>query len=222
MDIELLKRCSLFDGLPPEHMKQIAAIAVSKNYNRGESVFFDGEEADGFYLVASGKVKIFKVAFSGKEQILHIFGTGEPFGEVAVFHGRPFPASALCLEKSQLIFFPKDRFVKLVHANPAIAMNMIAMLSLRLRRFTKQIESLSLKEVPARLAGYLTYLQEEQDNTQEVTLEISKGQLASLLGTIPETLSRIFSKMTDEGLIEVSGRTIVIKDADGLEELREF
>ncbi len=222
MNIEILQRCSLFDGLPPGHMKQIAAITVTKNYKRGESVFFDGEEADGFYLVANGKVKIFKMSFAGKEQILHIFGTGEPFGEVAVFHGKPFPASALCLEKSQLIFFPRDKFVDLVNANPTIAMNMIAILSLRLRRFTKQIESLSLKEVPARLAGYLTYLQEEQDNTQEVTLEISKGQLASLLGTIPETLSRIFSKMTDDGLVEVNGRTIIIKDTDGLKELREL
>ncbi len=222
MNIEILQECSLFAGLPQEYMQQIAAIAVTKNYKKGESVFFDGEEADGFYLIANGKVKVFKMSFSGKEQILHIFGTGEPVGEVAVFHGKPFPASALCLEKSQLIFFPRDRFVDLVNANPAIAMNMLAILSFRLRRFTKQIESLSLKEVPARLAGYLTYLQEEQDSTHEVKLEISKGQLASLLGTTPETLSRIFSKMTDEGLIMVDGRTIVIKDTVGLEELREF
>ncbi len=222
MNIEILQKCSLFDGLPQEHMKQIAAIAVTKNYKKGETIFFDGEEADGFYLIATGKVKVFKMSFSGKEQILHIFGKGEPVGEVAVFHGKPFPASALCLEKSQLIFFPRDRFVDLVHTNPAIAMNMLAILSFRLRRFTKQIESLSLKEVPARLAGYLTYLQEEQDTTREVRLEISKGQLASLLGTTPETLSRIFSKMMDDGLIEVNGRIIVIKDTVGVKELCEF
>jgi CRP/FNR family transcriptional regulator, dissimilatory nitrate respiration regulator len=87
---------------------------------------------------------------------------------------------------------------------------------MRLRRFASQIESLSLKEVPARLAGYLLYLSEEQSNAEAIELEISKGQLASLLGTIPETLSRIFAKMSEEGLIAVEGRIIRILDRDGL------
>ena len=95
---------------------------------------------------------------------------------------------------------------------------MLAMLSLRLRRFANQIESLSLKEVPGRLAAYLVYLAEEQGSSTQVTLDIPKGQLASLLGTIPETLSRIFGKMTEEGLIRVEGRTILIDDFEGLQE----
>jgi CRP/FNR family transcriptional regulator len=95
---------------------------------------------------------------------------------------------------------------------------MLAVLSMRLRRFTSQIENLSLKEVPARLAGYLLYLLEEQGQQDSVELEISKGQLASLLGTIPETLSRIFAKMSEEGLIEVVGRRINILDRQRLEE----
>jgi CRP/FNR family transcriptional regulator len=94
---------------------------------------------------------------------------------------------------------------------------MLAVLSLRLRRFTMQIENLSLKEVPARLAGYILYLLKEQGREDNVELEISKGQLASLLGTIPETLSRIFAKMTEEGLIEVVGRRINVLDRRGLE-----
>ena len=96
---------------------------------------------------------------------------------------------------------------------------MLAVLSMRLRRFTVQIENLSLKEVPARLAGYLIYLAEEQKSEDSVTLDISKGQLASLLGTIPETLSRIFAKLNQDGLIEVKDRTINLLDYSGLEEL---
>ncbi|MEN8190232.1 MAG: Crp/Fnr family transcriptional regulator, partial [Thermodesulfobacteriota bacterium] len=121
------------------------------------------------------------------------------------------------LAKATLLFFPRARFVELVNENPSLALNMLAMLSMRLRRFASQIENLSLKEVPARLSGYLLYLMEEQDNGETVRLDISKGQLASLLGTIPETLSRIFSKMTDEGLISVQGKEIRILDLDGLE-----
>ncbi len=95
---------------------------------------------------------------------------------------------------------------------------MLAVLSLRLRRFVDQIENLSLKEVPARLAGYLLYLLEEQGSEESVELEISKGQLASLLGTIPETLSRIFAKMSEEGLIDVDGKKIRILDRAALAE----
>jgi CRP/FNR family transcriptional regulator len=100
--------------------------------------------------------------------------------------------------------------------HPAIALNMLAVLSLRLRQFTAQIESLSLKEVPARLASYLLVAAEEQQSGDVVNLEISKGQLASLLGTIPETLSRIFARMSEDGLIRVDGRTITILDRQAL------
>jgi CRP/FNR family transcriptional regulator len=98
---------------------------------------------------------------------------------------------------------------------------MLAVLSRRLRDFTVQIENLSLKEVPGRLATYLVYLMKEQQNDRQVTLIISKGQLASLLGTIPETLSRIFSKMSAQGLIAVDGRTIDILDREGIAALAE-
>lgn len=213
----ILAESELFGGLPPQYLDEIEKITVTKEYGRGETIFFEGDPGIGFYMVATGKVKIFKTSLSGKEQILHIFGAGEPFGEVPVFHGHPFPANALALEKTSLLFFPRKAFVELIEAMPSLALNMLAVLSMRLRRFTAQIENLSLKEVPARLADYLLYLSEEQENEKYVELEISKGQLASLLGTIPETLSRIFAKMSDEGLIRVEGKKISLLDRPGLE-----
>jgi len=215
---QVIAESELFGGLPSEHLEEIANLAVLKNFKRGESVFFEGDPGEGFYMVVSGKVKIFKTSISGKEQILHIFSRGEPFGEVPVFHGLPFPANATALEKTSLLFFPRKRFVELVHTMPSLVMNMLAVLSMRLRRFAGQIENLSLKEVPARLAGYLIYLSEEQKSPDKVVLEISKGQLASLLGTIPETLSRIFAKMSEEGLIKVNGKEIELLDREGLEQ----
>ncbi len=213
---ELIGTSVLFGGLPEEQLEAVAKIAVEKKFGKGEAVFFEGDPGNGFYMVAEGKVKIFKMSFAGKEQILHIFGPGEPFGEVPVFHGQPFPASAETLVKSTLIFFPREKFIALVNDNPSLALNMLAVLSMRLRRFVDQIENLSLKEVPARIAGYLLYLLEEQKSEDSVELEISKGQLASLLGTIPETLSRIFAKMSDEGLIAVDGKKIRILDRKAL------
>jgi len=206
----------LFEGLPERQIDDIASISIEKSFQKGESIFFEGDQGNGFYMVGEGRVKIFKVSFAGKEHILHIFGPGEPFGEVPVFHGQPFPASAQALVKTKTLFFPREKFVRLVESNPSMALSMLAVLSLRLRRFASQIENLSLKEVPERLAGYLVYLSQEQEDSDEVELDISKGQLASLLGTIPETLSRIFAKMSDEGLILVNGKKISLLDKQGL------
>jgi CRP/FNR family transcriptional regulator, dissimilatory nitrate respiration regulator len=98
-------------------------------------------------------------------------------------------------------------------------MNMLAVLSRRLIRFTQLIENLSLKEVPGRLAAYLLYLNELNKGSQDLELDISKGQLASLLGTIPETLSRILGRMHKTGLIESDGPRIKIVNIQGLEDL---
>jgi CRP/FNR family transcriptional regulator len=207
----------LFEGVSSSQLVELSEISVRKKVRRGETIFFEGDDAIGFYMVIEGKVKIFKISLEGREQVLHFFGPGEPFGEVPVFHGRPFPANAVALSKGELLFFPRAEFIGLVHANPPIALNMLAMLSLRLRRFTTQIEHLSLKEVPGRLASHLLYLSEEQQETGQVTLDIPKGQLASLLGTSPETLSRIFAKMSEEGIIQVQGKVITLLDRERLQ-----
>lgn len=217
--LDIISDTPLFKGLPENQLHEIGQIAVSKHYKKGESIFLDGEKTSGFFIVMAGKVKIYKVSSEGKEQILHIFGQGEPIGEVPVFSGQRFPASAQAIEKTHLLLFPRTSFVDLIARNPSLSLNMLAVLSMRLRQFTLQVENLSLKEVPNRLASYLIYLSDEQENRNLVTLNISKGQLASLLGTIPETLSRIFAKMADQKLIKVEGRNIKLLNRTGLEEL---
>ena len=99
----------LFEGLPTEQLEDINSIAVEKSYQRGQNIFFEGDTANGFYMVGEGKVKIYKVSPAGKEHILHIFGAGEPFGEVPVFHGQPFPATAEALSKTKTLFFPPQQ-----------------------------------------------------------------------------------------------------------------
>ncbi len=209
----------LFKGLSEKELEEISRITINRPYNRGQSIFMEGEEADGFYIVADGQVKIYKTSLEGKEQILHIYGPGNPFGEVPVFSGTRFPANAQALVKSHILFLPRKAFVQLIAAHPSLSMNMLGELSMRLRQFTVQIENLSLKEVPSRLASYLIVLAREQGQTDRVALTISKGQLASLLGTIPETLSRIFAKMSAQQLIRVEGKAIYLLDPLGLEDL---
>lgn len=216
--IEALATIPLFRGMDSGQLQKLSAIVTEKQYARGQTIFAEGDEGVGFYVVIKGRVKIFKISAEGKEQILHVFGSGEPFAEAAVFVGAPFPAHALALEKSRIFFFPRQAFTCLIQANPALAMNMMAALSVRLKEFAHLIESLSLKEVPSRLAVHLLLLAEEQEQDQ-VRLGLSKSHLASLLGTIPETLSRILTKMTKLGLIATSGPSITLLNRGALESL---
>ena len=211
----------LFQGLAEDQLKEIADISIEKRFDKGRLIFNEEDDGNGFYLISEGQVKVFKLSSDGKEQILHIFGPGDPFGEVPVFSGQKFPANAAAIEKVSLLFFPRKTFIELISSRPNLALNMLAVLSKRLRQFATQVESLSLKEVPSRLAHYLIYLIEDQGNSDIVMLGISKGQLASLLGTIPETLSRIFARMNNQGLIEVKDRNIRILNQNGLRELAE-
>ncbi len=207
-----------FEGMEKEQIEILSRIAKLREYNKGNMVFHEGDEADGLYAVVSGKVKIFKSSFAGREQTLHIFGPGHPFGEVALFLGGRFPAHAQTLEKTTCLFLPKRDFLNLIKNNPDLVLKILAVLSKRLHMFTAQVESLSLKEVPERLAGYLLYLA-DQAGSDSVRLDIPKGELATLLGTIPETLSRIFTKLAQNNIIKVEGARIVILDRDTLESI---
>lgn len=219
--IDILNTIPLFSGLSRDHLDKLSGISRQLNFKRGETIFQEGDRGDGIYIVEAGKIKVFKLSFDGKEQILHIYGPGHTFGEVPVFQGKSFPASSMALEASTILFLPRDKFVDLLAATPALGMNMLADLSRRLRAFTVQIENLSLKEVPARLAAYILTLSGEQENEAAVTLPISKAQLANLIGTTPETVSRILKKMADADLIRVDAKIIHIKDIRGLSDLSE-
>lgn len=169
--------------------------------------------------MVTGKVKIYKESSEGKEVIIHICGPGDQFGQVAVYAGKTFPASAQAIAGSNLVFFPRSEFRELIRKKPDIALSMLSSLSMRIRQVTAQLENIALKEVPGRLAAYLLYLQEEQGEGDTVELKISRIELASLLGTTPETLSRIITRLEDEGLIRVEKRRISMTDHSELEKL---
>ncbi len=217
--LERIAETPLFEGLPVDQLAKLADTSVEQKFDRGETLFHEGGKATGFYVIVSGRIKIFKLSLDGREQILHIFGKGEFFGEVPVFAGGNYPAHAEAMEASKVLFFPRTGFVDLVKSEPSLALNMLAILCHRLRRFTHLVEDLSLREVPGRLAAYLLYLAERNERLDLLELESTKGQLASLLGTIPETLSRILARMSQQGYIRVEGRRITVLDRKAVEDL---
>jgi len=218
---DVLIQSQLFGGLPQEHITEIEKIAIGKNVNKGDMIFHDGDEGGGFYLIAEGRVSVYKLSPDGREQILHILKEGETVGAVPVFSGKSFPANARAVTKSRLLFFDRDAFARLIAGRPNLAMNLLALLSARLREFTVQVESLSLKEIPGRLAAYLLYLAREQKNKEAVRLPISKVQLAGLLGTGPESLSRAFGHLRAKKLIAQDGAAIRLLNPAALQELAE-
>lgn len=218
---DILIKSQLFGGLPEEHISEIEKIAVDKHYGKGEIVFYDGDEGAGFYLVASGSVNVYKLSPEGKEQILHIVQGGDTIGAVPVFSGKSFPANARAISKSHLLFFDRKKFVRLITGKPHLLMNILALLSARLREFTLQVENLSLKEIPGRLASYLLYLSQEQGNKDMIRLNISKIQIANLLGTAPESLSRALGNMKSKKLIAEERAGIRLLNRSLLQELAE-
>ncbi len=211
----------LFEGLPTEQLEAVASIAVFKDLRRGETIFSEGDVGNGLYAVTGGRIKIYRLSPDGKEQVFHIFGPGEPFGEVALFEGRSFPANAVALEKSRVVFFPRAAFVRLITQTPSLALNMLGMLSMRLRKFAALVDNLSLREVPGRVAAHILYLSELSRGADQVELDVPKGLLAGMIGTIPETLSRILGRMARQGFIEMDGPRIRILDRGGLQDLAD-
>lgn len=206
----------LFSGLDANGLAALAAVAETRRYARGEDIFFAGEPAAGFFSVVTGKVRIYQMSLAGKEHILHVFGPGEVFAEVAVFSDRVYPANAQAMEDGEYLFFPRARFRSLLAGHPDLAMDMLGLLAVRLRQMVGKLEDLSLREVPARLAAHLLLLRAESRKNR-LTLDLPKAQLAAFLGTIPETLSRVLRRFAEEGLIALSGSTIELLDIARLE-----
>jgi CRP/FNR family transcriptional regulator len=215
----VLKNIPLFAGLSGSDLDALQQITRVRECPRGELLFSEGERADGFYVVLDGKVKVYKLSNEGKERILHVIHPGGTFAEAAIFGNGLFPAYAEPLLPSRLLFIPREGFLALLEGNSRIAINMIVGLSRFLRQFAQQIEELTFKDVPSRLARYLLDLAKGRPTTVE--LPISKSQLASNLGTVSETFSRTLRKLSDDDLIRVNGKRVEILDVERLEELAD-
>ncbi|HOG16995.1 MAG: cAMP receptor protein [Syntrophaceae bacterium PtaU1.Bin231] len=217
--VNFLARLPLFRGLPPRELDDLSKITTLRSFRQGETVFVEDEPASGFYILFSGKVKIFKLSPEGKEQILHIIEPGDSFAEITVFEGGKYPANAEALEQSRTVFFPAAALIRKFRSDPYLAMNMMGILSSRLREFAQTIENLSLRGVPERLATYLLHLQGLKNGADMFDLDIKKGVLANLLGTTGESVSRTLARMSEAGLIEVHGKRITLLKRRPLEEI---
>jgi len=222
-NLQTLRKSLLFAGLDEEYLLQVASISHHRSFVKGETLFTEGEPATGFFLLSKGGVKLCKISPDGKEKVLHFVHPGETFAEAAFFGDGKYPAEARGVESGELLIFPKAAFMGLLERNPQFSLNLIVSLSLLLRRFARQIEELSFAEVPNRRAAYLIGLAGRKSTSYQgksyIDLEMKKGELASRLGTVSETLSRAFRKLKEDNILEVDGSRVVILDMPALAKL---
>ncbi len=215
---KLLKDAVIFRELDSEEFKAMEEITQLRHVDGDAMLFFEGDPANGFFVLLSGRMRIYKSTADGKEFTLHQITPGQVFAEAAIFRGNTYPANCMAMEDSEVAFIPKDQFIRLITKYPNISLKIIGSLSRWLREFAAKLEDLSLKEVPARLATYLLR-QRQRLKSDSFELDITKAELASELATISETLSRSLKKLKDLEVIAVDGKRITILDSDHLDSI---
>ena len=213
---QTLAKVSIFSGLTDSELGFIARRVVPRRYATGEIIFAEGAPCAGLYVVEAGNVRIFKTSAAGREQVLSIDGPGSSIAELPVFDGGSYPASASAISDATLLFVSKQDFQALCLAHPQVALKVLRVVGERLRRLVGIIEELSFTTVRHRLAAYLLRLVEKEGKRTsagtEIALPVSNQGLASQIGTVRELVSRNLSRLQAEGMLQIEGRRVTIRD----------
>src|SRR5215471_1447874 len=216
----VLRKTPLFASLTEAEMRALAARTARKRFQKDEQLFAEGDPCTGLYLVAAGKIRIFKLSPSGREQILAVEGPGSSFAELPVFDGGNYPAAAAAVEDTEVLFVSRKDFQNFCREHPDVALKVIAVVGSRLRRLVGIIEELSFTTIRQRLIALILRLAEEGGTRSKegIRVELTKNHqdLAAELGTVRELISRNLSRLQAEGFVDVEGRKIVVKDVPGL------
>jgi CRP/FNR family transcriptional regulator, dissimilatory nitrate respiration regulator len=219
--INTLRGCKLFAGLPPADLNAIADQTLVKPLEKGDYLFREGEPAHGFYVVQQGAINVHRVSPLGKEQVIHVFRTGESFAEATLATTTGYPADARALEPSQVLLIQKAGFLELFRRQPELPLRMLASMSMHLRVLVSQLEDLTLKDVETRLANWLLKRCPNREGTAPVMIELksTKRVLAAELGTVSETFSRTLAKFRQQKLLAVKGKSVTVLSPDRLRAL---
>ncbi len=216
-----LAQVPIFAGLTEPELSFLAQRAVPRHYAPGEVVFAEGEPCKGLYVVEKGHIRIFKTSPGGREQVLTIDGPVSSVAEVPVFDGGSYPASGSAIDDATLLFVSKQDFQALCLAHPQVALKVLRIVGMRLRRLVGIIEELSFTTVRHRLASFLVRLARHEGkrtaNGIEIILPASHQELAAQIGTVRELVSRNLSRFQAEGLLSIEGRNVLVRDLNGLE-----
>jgi CRP-like cAMP-binding protein len=211
---------SVIAQLSEQDRQMLFAHKLEISYKKGESVFKEGTIPSGIFYIVEGKVKKFKLDQNGREQIIYVANAGELIGYHAVLAEDRFPDSATTLESSKILLIPKEDFLFVVQQSPDLSRRLLKSLSHEFGVLVNGLSSLARKSVRERLALQLIILREKyKDNHisgSDVDINISREDLANMVGTARENVIRILGEFKESGILVTAGRTIIVKDLPGL------
>ncbi|WP_259497553.1 Crp/Fnr family transcriptional regulator [Desulfofundulus thermocisternus] len=209
-----MRNIPIFAGLSDEQLAEIARLVLDRKYRRGHIIFMEGEPGEAFYILKSGRVKIYKQDEEGREHILHYINPGEVFAEVVLFDGGEYPACAAVVEDAHVGLIRNRDMDALILKNPSIALALLKVMARRLRVSQRQIMELALKDTTRRLASALLELAAEHGEPEgggiRITVPLTNQELANLVGTSRETANRILGELRRDRAVAVSRQGIVI------------
>ena len=211
--LDVLAALPYLAGVPPAERRRLAARCAWRAVRRGGTIFREGEPALGLFVITEGRVKLARLSPAGREHVLHVESEGASLGEVPVFDGGGYVATAVALTDARLLFVEREALFALCRRRPDVALGSVAVLARRLRRFAALIEDLALRDVTERLAGFLLAETPPGGGVFEIA---TQDEVAARLGTVRELVSRSLARLTAAGLIARTGRRVRLLDTKRL------
>lgn len=215
---DALHSCPICAKLGDESLLPIAEISRERSFEKNEFLAQEGDFCTGFYLVLSGRLRVFKMSPNGKEKVLMIAEPGMTFGEDALFGRGAFLQNAVAMEKTKVLSIPRAEFLNMLRRNPDLAFQVMESLCAWIRRLSSSVENIALLSATERVSRYLLGLAGNGNEVKTVAFPVKKKEIAEQIGITPETLSRIFAELERREIIEVNQKEVTFKD---LEQLRE-
>ena len=213
--LEALQQSHLFSELDEQQLERIRRHAHITDMLEGESLFFQGDEASSFYLVISGRIKLFRVSPDGKEKVVEIMEEGSTFAEALMFMDEPhYPVTATALVPSRVISISSREFRAMLHESIETCFLMLGKMTFRLRKLIQEIDALSLETGTVRTISYL--LRHAPEDRDSFELDVAKSVIASRLSVKPETFSRILKNLQERNILSIEGRRVTIHDRDAM------
>ncbi|NLU36102.1 MAG: Crp/Fnr family transcriptional regulator [Clostridiales bacterium] len=220
--LKFLRKIPYFSNIDDHELQAIADIMIERSYDKGRVLFMEGEFGEAVHFVIEGRVKIYKTSENGKEHILYIAGPGDIFAEVILFNEVNYPATAEVMEKSRIGKIRNEDLEQVLKAHPSMAVAIIKVLNKRLIDAQQRVKSLALDNTHGRTARMLMKLAMEHgvktEKGVELELSISRQELANMVGTTRETVTRVLMAFKKYNLIEIERNTIRIPQPEKLKE----
>jgi CRP/FNR family transcriptional regulator len=220
---EALRSASLYRGLSEDDRGRLAEVALVRSWDKGETVFTEGEPSEFLLTVLAGRVKVVKLLPSGKEVILEIFGPGDPVGAVVAYEGRPYPASAVALERTTCLLVRRAPFFALLEKHPTLVRGLLSAFTRRIVELAQRIPEVAGARVETRFAHLFLKLADRIGRPRGasvfIPMVLSRQELADLTGTTIETCIRLMSRWGKEGVLETEKEGFVLSNRAALESL---